>query len=312
MRIDGAIGQFVIHVKRTFGRDFREPRRLTPVPARAVGECGTVDAVVAQSLNIDVGYNAVVIGVPAVVCHKQASLFGHNGLAGEHNIGRRLSPARRRIDITGFATRRLLADESERRSMLADKLVGRREIEDHLGSGHGQRAGGRHSDPQVLADLHADINSMGQYYRLVFIVGRRSKPSALVEFIIIRYISLADYRRHAFGYVGGTIEYCALRRHRQADDQINSLIASEILDTTQAGQRFLQQKLCVEQIAACITRDAQLREHHHLYTLGVKLRGIADNDIDICIDISHSDMRRHGRNSEKSVGHIYLCILLAR
>ena len=207
MWIYRAVSKIVVQVKRTLQRYFRQPRCLPSVAARTVGKSGAVYTVVTESLDINVGYHTVVVGIPAVIGHQYASLLRHNRLTGENHVRRRLAPAGRGIDISGLASSRLLAYECKRRRMLADEFVGCRQIEYHFRSSHGKSTRRWNCDPQILTYLHADIHSVGLYDRLVFVVWRLCEPSALIEFVIIRNISLADDRRHAARHMGGAVEH---------------------------------------------------------------------------------------------------------
>ncbi len=68
----------------------------------------------------------------------------------------RLAEARADVKIAGDAARRLVGDQLAPVLVLADGDVGRREVEEHVGTGERRVRRGRNRRPQVLADLHGE------------------------------------------------------------------------------------------------------------------------------------------------------------
>ena len=67
----------------------------------------------------------------------------------------------------------------------------------------------------------------------------------------------------------------------------------------------------MKQITTGIAGDAQFGKNHDLDTLGIKTGSIAENRVDIGVDIGYLNVRRHSSHSEKTVCH-KICINLVQ
>ena len=140
---------------RTDGRRPRHRHGDRGTAARAaVAERRRAAAVVAQQLAVDVGHDELLAERETLRCGQHRTVLGHQRMAGEDQIGRRLAETGRAVEVGRTRTRRLLYDQLPHVVALAHGFGRRREIENHLGAGRSRlrRRRGRH--PQVLAYLH--------------------------------------------------------------------------------------------------------------------------------------------------------------
>ena len=177
----------------------------------AVAETAANHSRIVDSLNVDVGNHQLLVGAESLAHVNHFAHLSHDGITGKNEVGSGFAVATRRIDICRQAAARLMTNELHQTVVLAHKLVGCREVDNHVGAIHCSLCAWRQRRPQVFADFasHFGIANGKQHIaakRHLAVAnhnrslgrqrGRRSKPSLLVELSIVGNIGFGYYSHH--------------------------------------------------------------------------------------------------------------------
>jgi hypothetical protein len=121
-----------------------------------VAEARLPQAVLRESLEVDVAAGELGLVAEAVGFGEAGAVLVDEGMAVPGEIRGRLAEAGGGIQVRGEAAGRLALDEQAPVVGLANRDVGRREVEQDRRAGERRQRGGRDGHPQVLADLHVE------------------------------------------------------------------------------------------------------------------------------------------------------------
>ncbi len=251
---------------------------------------------------------------------QQRTVFRDEVVPGEHHILAGFALSCVGIEIGAYQSARLSRHQLAAVSGLAHDFVAGRQVDDYRRAGGGQTLRGRRRHPQVLANLRAQ-HEIGQTVarkqlrgaqqralsaqrHLVAHLRRRDKVSCLVELRIIGHAALghqaeqapcaqdrrAVVQRRAMPY-GKT--YC----------QHTAQLPRSLQYRAQCTLCALQQRLGQKQVAACVPREAQLRENDQPCVLLRGLMGEFYGALRIKRTVRHLQLRRGGAYAQKSVLH---------
>jgi hypothetical protein len=218
-----------------------QPERHAPegrgVVARAGGEAGGPQPLGRQALEVHVGEDQLLLVREAFRLGQLLAQVVDRRVAVPGEIGGRLAPSRRRVEIGADLPRRGHAAERPAIVGLADGGVRGRQVRDHRGARHRGARRGRDGNPHVLADLQRDgaagqilglEDQVGSERRLLPRdgdavgggLGRGREPPRLVELPVGRQVGFrrdaedaAAVQRHA------AIVQPARKAQRRPDDQ---------------------------------------------------------------------------------------------
>ena len=203
----------------------------------------------------------------------------------------------------------------------ADDLVGGGGVGDDGRAAAGQELAGRAGGPQVLAQLDADAEVL---HRLVLQqhvgaegdclapeedfavldVPAGGKLPHLIELAVVGQVGLGDEGQHlAVVDGGGAVVELAPVPQGQAEDDQGILVPGEIADRLQGPQGGLLEDVGVEEVAAGVAGDRQLRQHQQIDAGGVGLEDAGLDFFRVGQGVRHGGADGTRGNFDKAVLH---------
>ena len=113
-----------------------------------------------EPFDVHVGYDKLLLRGETFAFAQNGAVLGDQGIACEYQIGRRFARAGRTVDVGRERAGRLLGHERAQVVVLACRFGRSREVEDRRRTGERQLRRRRCGDPQIFADLHAELGAV--------------------------------------------------------------------------------------------------------------------------------------------------------
>ena len=239
----------------------------------AVREAAVDAALVLQGSDVDVGDGYLGTGGETLPFGQHLAVLGNDSVAAKDQVGCRFAIAARCVNISGDAVGTLVLDEVHQIGVLADELVARRQVHDHVGAIDGGNAAGRSGNPQVLTDLHSYTGTPSLKYHVgakrhfgathhnAVLAGNgrdvaRGEPTFLVKLLIVGDIGLGNHPHFAVVDDNGAVEQVAAATQRGShnDHHRRVPVVGTKLDERLFGG--IEQQLVAKQIGTRVTRHA--------------------------------------------------------
>ena len=273
-------------------------------------------ALIAQLLHVDLG------GVeprlePALLEH--GAVLRDHLMGAEHHVGGGLALAGAGVDVAAQKLCGLHTDQVAAVAVLSDDVVAGGQVADDGGAGRRQVHGGGDGGPHVLADLKAQHQlrhlPAGEHQpaegRLLpaeghgaAVPGRGGELALLVKFAVIGQMGLGhDAQNLSFLYNYRAVIQFVFLSHRHAQRRDDLQIPGGRQDRVQSLLRAPQQGVLVEQIAAGVARQAQLRQHQHPDAGLVGLAHHGEGLLRVIVAVGQPQLRRTAGNRDETVFH---------
>ena len=239
-------------------------------------------------------------------------------MPGKDQVGGGFSLPGIRIGIGAEEPRRLVADQAAAVIRLADYFVAGGGVQEHRRPTLGHAAGGRLRDPEVLADLHAH----GELRRIRARIDpftpeqgllptecdrdRRvrcgRKMARLIEFAVVWNMAFGrEAQQLSPAEYGGHIVKRRAKRGGKAHNGQKMVRSAFLYELLKRAFRRLQQRRIVEEIAAGIACQAELREHNGADALLVGSAQQCGDGRFVGDAICHANVRGGGGDPKKPV-----------
>ena len=247
-------------------------------------------------------------------------------MAGEHQVGGGLALPGVGVDVAAAQTARLAYHQLTAVSGLAHHFIGGGEVQNDRGPSLRQAAGGGIGSPQVLADLHAYLQSRhggtvdnalaqagigrgavrsGEGYAHVSVKALSAlEPPLLIELPIVGQVGFRRHRQYLalLDHHGAVVELPARPDgHPQGGEDLQ--VPRGLQDGPQSLRRALQQRVLQKQVAAGVSGETQLRQGQNFHALHVGLAHHGENLLRIMAAVRHADLGRAGGDADESVLH---------
>ena len=294
---------------------------LTDHAALRVHKCGVVATVGPEALHVDLGLHDLRFQRETLAFGQATAILVNQGVATIHHVLCALAKACRAIHICAHGACALLCEQTGQVLMLAQKLIGSREVEHDVGTRQGQVVAGRCRGPHVLTNLHTKHGAIGRaeelgggsqrhhvariaYGHLAQVL-QRGKPALLIKLIVIGEIGLGNNAQDlAFLKHNTTVEQQAARHDGGAHNADDVQLAREVEQGHHAVLGSVEQQLLAKEVLTRIARDAQLWKHDDFHAAPFSLG--YDYFHLLCVLNTIGNLhRRHSRGHfDKSVLHI--------
>ena len=248
------------------------------MPAHRLAERGLAHALTREPLEVDIGENKMRGVQEALGLGEQFAVFVDHRLPVPRQVGRRLAPSRRCVQIRRKAPGGLLPNQLMPVTRLADHHVRCRQIHQHRRARERGERRRRHRHPDVLADFHVKaeqrhVGNFKQQRRSERHFGAqqrdairrrvlgRAELARFVELAVVRQITL---RHDALDLTArdhhGAVEKRMVDAQRHAHDHCNGKVLRCRHDRRERLFAGIEQRPLVEQVVAGVSRKPKLRE----------------------------------------------------
>ncbi len=291
--------------------------QASPVVAGVVGEAGHPQAVGGKTSEVDVGHEELRLRGEALRLGEEVAVLVDQRVAVPCEVGGRLPGARRRIDVGGNAPGRLGGAEQSPVVALGDEGIGGGEVDEDGGARERRVAARRCRDPDVLADLEMERQTLDLGDRKEEIgperhalseeghlgdrgVAGRRELSLLVELSVVGQVALGhhpdggpsvdDHRavEESPGHHEG-------RAHHQGASQVDAC-PHHPMEPVDDG---VEQRALMEQVVRAVRRKPELGEGDHEGVLLVGATSQVQGGVDVGLGIGHPHVgHAHGHADE--------------
>ena len=275
-------------------------------------------ALAGQLLHVDLRDQKAAVKPPL---RQQRAVFRDHLVGAEHHVGGGFPLAGAGIDIAAQELCRLHGHQLAAVGVLSDEVVAGRQVADNGGSRLGHADGGRVRCPQVLADLKTQLQvrqilAFKDLFRakgyqflaaegdVIILCRRRSKLALLVKFTVIGQMGLGHQAQDlSLLYNRRAVIQFVVYPHRHAHGGDHLQIPGGL---QHRGERLLrppQQGLLIEQVAAGVARQAQLRQHQHLDPRLFRLAHHGKGLLGVVVAVRQAQLGRAAGHRDKTVFH---------
>ncbi len=244
-----------------------------------VAEARHARALLPQAVEIEVGGDESRLLREADGLGEAFAVFVDQCVAVPGEVGRGFTRARRGVEASGDALRRMRRAEQAAIVGLADGHVARREVRQYrCARERGERAR-RQRHPEVFAHLEVQ-HEAGQVARgeqqaraegHVLAeqpqrgrdrLGGRGELPALVEFAVVRQVALRHgAEQPASMHQHGAVEQAVVGPERQPDGDRKRQVAARLDQRAECRERGVEQRILLEQVLVGIGREAEFGKH---------------------------------------------------
>ena len=275
-------------------------------------------ALIAQLLDVDLGGMDTALKA-AVLEH--GAVFRDHLVGAEHHVGGGLAVAGAGVDVAAQELCGLHAHQMAAVAVLADDVVAGGQVADDGSAGRRQIHGGGDRGPHVLADLKAQDQlrqgDAGKHQLVAeghglaaeghgaVALRRGGELPLLVKLAVIGQVGLGDHAQNlSFLYNNRTVIQFVIfpHGHPHGCDDFQGPGSSQ--NSAQSLLGAPQQGLLVEQIAAGIAGQAQLRHHQYLGAGLVRLAHHGKGLLGVIVAVSQPQLGCAAGNGYKTIFHV--------
>ena len=331
-----AAGRIAQHIRKTLVGTFQgEPlsrrqirrkangaklRGILEMIVNRLGEGVLAHAILGQAVQVDIAGDEVRTIEKSLAFRHKRAVFVDQRLPIPGEVGGGFALTGRAVDVCRQAAAGLIGDKQAPIARFCHGDIGRGDVDEDSRSGHRGIRGRRNGNPQVFANLHEECEQWlvlglekqpiaegnvalaAQIDRVPEAMVGRRELAQLVEFPIIRQISLGDQAKNAsLAHHRGAIEKQAIDNQRHSHDGGDGNFRRCLDDLGQRVTAGIEQRLLMKQILAGVRREPQFRERHQQ---GLALGGFAhqgDGLLGIERRIRHEHLRDRGSDPDEVV-----------